>query len=183
MAVLKKRQAYQSATEIAAFAALLAREGVTSFLEIGSKYGGSLDVVARALPVGSRVVSVDLNRNGHRLGDCILALRRDGYRATLIAGDSRDRKTVDEVGKLAPFGAVFIDADHRTEAVLEDWKNYGPMAPVIAFHDVAWQRPPEWQGPRNGAPEAWRAIRRGHRFIEISHDTKGDYGIGVLWRS
>jgi hypothetical protein len=40
--------------------ALLQREGVRSYLEIGSKFGGSLWRVANSLPPGSRIVSVDL---------------------------------------------------------------------------------------------------------------------------
>jgi hypothetical protein len=43
-----------------AFAPLLVREGVTSYLEVGSKFGGSLWRAANALPKGSRIVSVDL---------------------------------------------------------------------------------------------------------------------------
>jgi predicted O-methyltransferase YrrM len=43
-------EAAQDPAEIAAFCALLAREGVASYLEVGAKFGGSLWRAALALP-------------------------------------------------------------------------------------------------------------------------------------
>ncbi|MCP6769556.1 hypothetical protein NL529_32390, partial [Klebsiella pneumoniae] len=50
----------QREEEFAWFVDLLTRERIGSYLEIGSKFGASLDRIARSMPKGSRVVSVDL---------------------------------------------------------------------------------------------------------------------------
>jgi predicted O-methyltransferase YrrM len=57
----------QVEAEIDGLADILVGEGVTSYLEIGSKFGGSLLRVAERLPAGSRIVSVDMP-NGTKPG-------------------------------------------------------------------------------------------------------------------
>jgi hypothetical protein len=174
----------QCEAEIDAFAALLAREGVKSYLEIGSKFGGSLWKVANALPVGSRVVSVDINVNGESLISTINRLKDAGYAAKLIVGDSTEPSTVFRTNLEAPFDAVFIDADHRPPAVWSDWRNYGPMARIVAFHDIGWFRTAAWTGKRIDVPQIWNEIKTAHRFEEIKLCPTGkNNGIGVLWRS
>ena len=54
-----RRTLLQNKREHDEFLAILKAEKVTSYMEIGSMYGGSLWKVAHALPKGSRVVSVD----------------------------------------------------------------------------------------------------------------------------
>ncbi len=174
----------QHPLEIATFAELLRSEGVKSYLEIGSKYGGSLKVVADALPIGSRVVSVDINVNGPHLANRIKELRGDGYDAHLIVGNSTHDTTIAEADALGPYDAVFIDADHKPPAVWSDWKHYGPMARIVAFHDIAWKRNPDWPGPWIRVPGIWNEIKQGYRFQEIKLCETGiNAGIGVLWRS
>lgn len=184
MAPPEAPKALQVDAEIDAFAALLAREGVRSYLEIGSKWGGSLWKVANALPKGSRVVSVDLNVNGEGLESTINRLKDIGYDAQMIVGDSTAPSTIFRAELLAPYDAIFIDADHRPPAVWADWHNYGPMGRIIAFHDIGWRRAPEWVGKRIGVPEVWAEIKKlGHRFEEFKLCPTGkNAGIGVLWR-
>ena len=69
---------------------VLVREGVLSFLEIGSKFGGSLWKIGSALPVGSRIVSVDLpqgtkawKESSKSLEKCIQDLKKLGQDAHL----------------------------------------------------------------------------------------------------
>ncbi len=175
-------KALQSEVEIAAFAALLAREGVRSYLEIGSKWGGSLWRVARALPKGSRIISVDINVNGESLVSTINRLKDEGYDARLIEGDSMLPATIFQAGLLAPYGAVFIDADHRPPGVWSDWNNYGPMAKIVAFHDIGWRRDSGNPKAKSIAvPEIWNEIKHGYRFEELTMGGKNN-GIGVLWR-
>lgn len=68
-----------------------------------------------------------------------------------------------------PFGAVFIDGDHSTEAVARDLRTAlsvaGPGAVVLA-HDTAY--PSVRQGLSEVHPDGWA-------FIHTTH------GIGVLW--
>src|SRR4051812_35305801 len=85
----------QVESEIAGLIDVLRDENVRSFLEIGSRFGGSLWRIANALPVGSRIVSCDSSRGmgGNKVGAmdslkaCIDHLCRIGYDAHLVVGD------------------------------------------------------------------------------------------------
>lgn len=180
----------QDEAEIAALADLFQREGVRSYLEIGSKFGGSLARIASVIPKGSRIVSVDMPngtkawRESHEaLERLILDLGAKGFDARVEFGDSQSPMTVKKVGWMAPFDAVFIDADHRLPGVTADWKNYGPMGRLVAFHDIAWRRARDWVGTRIDVPEFWNSIKGDYRHQEIKLCPTGkNNGIGVLWK-
>ncbi|TGT76727.1 MULTISPECIES: class I SAM-dependent methyltransferase [unclassified Mesorhizobium] len=180
----------QDDAEIDGLAELFAAEGVRSFLEIGSKFGGSLYRIAKRLPVGSRVVSVDLPKGTKawpqseaELKATVQRLQTQGYDARLIWGDSTSPDVVAKVMALGPFDAIFIDANHTLPFVQKDWANYGPMGRLIAFHDIAWKRAPTWEGVRIDVPEFWDQIKAGYRHQEFKFCPTGkNNGIGVLWR-
>lgn len=180
----------QNTIEIAAFIEILKREGVSRYLEIGSKHGGSLWRIANALPGGSRIVSVDLphgdgsfKESQGPLEECVAALKAKGHDAHLILGDSTDAGVVEQVKALAPFDACFIDANHTLPYVTKDWENYGPMCRIVAFHDIGWKARPEPSKKMPiEVPQLWSAIKGGYRHDEINLDPR-DNGIGVLWRS
>jgi hypothetical protein len=186
-----RTKALQVEAEIARFAEIMVAEGVRSYLEIGSKFGGSLWRVARSLPVGSRIVSVDLPRgtkvwpeSERSLMACIAELCRLGYDARVIWGSSTDPDIIARVRRLGPFDAAFIDGDHRLPGLTMDWENYGPMARVIGFHDISWRRAPEWVGTRIDVPEWWNEHKDISRHEEIRLCPTGkNNGIGVLWRT
>lgn len=190
--------AAQDEQEITAFADLLTSEGVKSYLEIGSKFGGSLWRAANALPKGSRIVAVDLPAgtkawpaSRKSLAACIEKLIELGYDAHLIWGNSMDPAVINRVRALGPFDACLIDADHRWDqsnpepnGVQADFLNYGPMCRMVAFHDLAWKRAPEWVGTRIDVPEFWASIKGDYERTEefIFCPTGKNNGIGVLWR-
>jgi predicted O-methyltransferase YrrM len=175
----------QREEEMAWFAALLAREGVRSYLEIGSKFGGSLERVALALPRGSRIVSVDLptEKSGSEaaLKTCATALWPD-YDVRLFRGDSTAPEIIASAAALGPYDAVFIDANHTLPYVTKDWENYGPMARIVAFHDIAFVQKPEGRYKGIEVPQFWESIKAGYRHEECKLDGPHN-GIGVLWRS
>ena len=176
-------KALQAEAEIEAFCDLLAREGVRSYLEIGSKFGGSLWRVAHALPKGSRIVSLDQNVNGPELQECINELNGAGYDAWLIPLLSTSPEAVHRAKELGPYDALFIDGDHKPPGVWNDWNKFGPMARIVAFHDIGWKRAPEWVGKRIDVPGIWDQIKQGHKYEEIKLCPTGkNNGIGVLWR-
>jgi hypothetical protein len=192
-------EAAQDEAEITAFCNLLAGEGVRSYLEVGSKFGGSLWRVANALPVGSRIVSVDMpggtkawTASRKSLTECVAELNRRGYDAQVIWGNSTDPKLIEEVRALGPFDAMLIDADHRWDrtnpkpnGVQADFVNYAPMGRIVAFHDLAWKRAPTWVGTPINVPEFWDSIKGDYEKTQeiILCPTGKNNGIGVLWRT
>lgn len=179
----------QDLKELDFFIEVLQREGVRRYLEIGSKHGGSLWRIARALPVGSRIVSVDLPHGDRSfkesqkpLEECVSALMQLGYDAYLLLGDSTDPDVVKDVSELGPFDCCFIDANHTEPYVRADWKNYGQLARIVAFHDIGWQpRPEPSKKMPIEVPQVWKEIKVGFHHQEIRMCPR-DNGIGVLWR-
>ncbi len=162
---------------------LFVGEGVGSYLEIGSKFGGSLDFIARSLPKGSRIVSVDLPgekaESKKSLVSVIEKLNADGYDAHLILGDSTAPEIVEKVRALGPFDAVFIDANHLLHYVMKYFENFGPMGNIVAFHDIGYVAKPE-RPKEIEVPQFWNSIKGGYRHEECKLDN-GHNGIGVLW--
>ncbi len=182
--------AAQDPDEIAAFCALLAREGVRSYLEIGSKFGGSLWRVGEALAPGARIVSVDMPGGTKAWKDSEVSLKachaaladKFGHETHAIWGDSSAWAIIGAVEALGPFDAILIDADHRLPGVTRDWLTYGPMGRIVAFHDLAWRRAPDWVGTRIDVPQLWASIKDAYRHEEIICCPTGkNNGIGVLW--
>lgn len=185
-------QTSQVESEIVGFIDLLRREKVTRFLEVGSRFGGSLWRIANALPKGSLIVSCDSGRGmgGNKPGattslkECVKLLSKAGYDAHLVVGDSQVPLTIAQVRQFAPFDAVFLDADHELLGVTRDWKHYGRMSRIVAFHDVGWIKPPDYQNSKVvRVPELWDDLKAKYRHEEfIDYSTGATMGIGVLWR-
>jgi predicted O-methyltransferase YrrM len=190
----------QNKTEINALIDLFRKENVRSYLEIGSKFGGSLWLIANALPLGSRIVSVDLphgdtsfKENEEPLRQCVNEIKRRGYDCHLIIGDSTNASVIEKVSILGPYDAVFIDANHTTPYVTKDWQNYSGMGKIIAFHDIAFLREAGMDAGKKPiqVPQFWNEIKTKYRHVEIKHEPirgnvgrrKCDNGIGVLWPS
>lgn len=185
----------QVESELAWFIEILKRENVTSFLEVGSRYGGSLWRIAQeALPKGAKIVSCDSGKGmgGRKPGAadslqaCIRLLQRDGYDAHLVVGDSQTPSIIKEVYKFAPFDAIFIDADHELRGVTLDWKNYSQMVKkdgIVAFHDIGWVLPENYLNSKKvEVPEFWAGVKDSYRSEEcIDRSTGVTMGIGVLW--
>src|SRR5688572_14797740 len=147
MSMKWERKILQNRLEMDWFCKLIRQEGVTSYLEIGCKHGGSLGYVAtKGLPSGSRVVAVDLphgdvsfKESQPPLEECCEALRSWGYDVHLFIGDSTDPEIIEKVRALGPFDLCFIDANHTEPYVRRDWASYGQMARIVAFHDINWK--------------------------------------------
>lgn len=181
----------QDITEFNQFIKLIMVHEVTSYLEIGSKHGGSFWRISTALPKGSRVVSVDLphgdgsfKNSEPNLKACVAELKRRGYDAHLFLSDSTNAQTVERVRSLSPFDLVFIDGNHTAPYVRADWKNYGPMSNMVAFHDIGYV-PLEHKDPKKlpiDVPGFWKELKSEHEHVEIRNCAAAN-GIGVLWRT
>jgi len=180
-----KYKPLQHDAEFEEFAALMRGENVRSYLEIGAKYGGSLWLAAEVLPKGSRIVAVDIENertNGY-LNECVNELRLRGYDAHLFLNDSTDPQVVAKVKELAPFDVCFIDGNHTLDYVRRDWENYGPMARMVAFHDVGWDVSKNGKPGKLSidVPTFWNKLKIGYRHREIKLDA-GNNGIGIIWQ-
>ena len=156
---------------------IIVRRRVTSYLEIGSKYGGSLIRVAAAMPIGSKIVSVDLE--GRDIWKQTTQQLGKHWVAYGMKGDSTMPMMVKAVQLLGPFDVVFIDGGHDEATVRADWANYGPMGKIIAFHDISWVK-----GTRDiviDVPKVWAELKTQYRTKEYREE-KTDNGIGVLFR-
>lgn len=180
----------QDRGEFDRFVKLMRAEGIRSYLEVGSKHGGSLWRMATSLPIGSRIVSVDLphgdtsfKESQPHLEACVAELKRRGYDTHLFLGSSLDLSIIESVRALGPFDLCFIDANHTEPFVRADWANYGPMARRVAFHDIGWiPRPEPSKKMPIEVPKVWNEIKQGFDHKEIRACPR-DNGIGVLWRT
>ena len=162
-------------------------KGCTSILEIGSRYGHTLDLMARTTPF-KKVVAVDLpgiypwgEDSEKELKIKIQRLREDGYDAHLFIGDSSNEDIVSSVFELGPFDMVFIDGDHHYEGVLSDWRNYGHLGKTVVFHDIVQPKPDERQ-----ELEVWKLWQSLNGDKEEFVGVNSKMGLGVLrqcsWR-
>jgi predicted O-methyltransferase YrrM len=183
----------QHPDEIRDFVEFLKGKQIKSYLEIGSKFGGALWLVTRIMPKGSRVVAVDLpnshwgrSESEQSLQDCFKRLKLEGFDAHLFLGNSTHPGIIESVRKLAPYDAIFIDANHTEPYVRKDFEHYGRLAPILCFHDIAWDNPTPPGRMAIEVPKVWKEIKNLFHeeadFQEIRHDNKHN-GIGIMqWR-
>lgn len=145
------RRASQRADELLPFIDFLKDRCVRSYLEIGARHGDTFYHVMKSLPKGSLGIAVDLpggawgvESSRYALDEAADELRDMGYRIATIYGDSTTdfvkESVFEALNWYEPHGAidaVLIDGDHRYEGVSADWRIWGGMAPIVAFHDIA----------------------------------------------
>jgi hypothetical protein len=138
--------------------------GMTSFLEIGARYGDDLKSFARLLQGrANRIVVIDkpgaewgAKGSEKELRENVRSLQKSGYDVHLFIGDSQDPEIIFAVNALGPFDFTFIDGDHRYEGVKADWEVYGPMSKKVAFHDI--QKPTSPGNAEMGVYKLWNEL-------------------------
>jgi predicted O-methyltransferase YrrM len=176
----------QHLDEIEEFLNLLNSESVRSYLEIGISHGFTFRYVGNGLPVGAQMVGVDYHGvwTPH-LRKTMDLLNERGQGAEIVWGDSTDPDVVEKVRKRGPYDCVLIDGDHSYETVALDWSNYGPMARMVAFHDIDAEHSPKWSGKkfrnRFGVPRFFNELKHKYRHVKIISKTQPGMGIGVVW--
>lgn len=178
---------FQMADELDRFLSLIKDCDVRSFLEIGSRDGGTFHAVMSSLPAGSKGVAVDLpgeawgkGSSGPRLQEAVDDLKTRGYDVSAIFGDSRSPVVIEQVIRHGPFDAILIDGDHRYDGVKADWETYSDIGWLIAFHDIAG----DGYSVRDGTAvievgRLWKEIRDNYDHFEIIAD-RSIMGIGVI---
>jgi predicted O-methyltransferase YrrM len=116
---------------------------VRTYLEIGTRDGGSLDVVLANAPNLVDVTCCDTwgseyggsGRGGHEHIDALLALHGYAGRVRFLDGDSK--QTVPTLRE--QFDLILVDGDHSAEGGMADLKNCWPLVAsggCLAFHDI-----------------------------------------------
>ncbi len=152
-------------------------KGAKSVLEIGSCHGNSLRLFAPHLASGAIIRSIDIGdgTDWHEeqtwppLLKTISDLQKQGFDARVNLRNSKAPDAVKWAEFWAPYDFVFIDGDHSYDGVKADWLNYGPMAPLVGFHDIAYQ-------PRE-VKRLWAEIKATHDTEEI---VRSRMGIGLV---
>lgn len=184
-------KACQLEDELAAFLQIVIDLQPRSILEIGLCFGGVFRIWHKASAKLERLVGIELHppewmtrtngENDHLTpgGDCLI-----------IQADSQLIQTRDRVRQFCPDGIdlIFIDGDHRYEAVTLDFALYHDLVSdcgVIALHDIcsdSLQRCGIKGGADSGGvPQFWKEIRGLYDWQELILDESQDgYGIGVL---
>lgn len=181
------RKASQNENELSGLIHMFKVEQVRSYLEIGAREGDTFYDIVSSLPVGSSALAVDLpggmwgkSTTGKQLERAAAALRTKGYTVGVILGDSTSDKTISAVRTCGPFDAALIDGDHRYAGAKSDWENYGPLARLVAFHDIVGQGQREKvHGNEVEVPRLWAEIKAtGRHWVEFV-DEGSLMGIGV----
>ena len=156
-----------------------------TYLEIGTRAGGSFWAIGQALAPGAVMVSVDLpggpwglmhSQQPKRL--VAETLRARGHVVYEIEGDSHApavRGQVREVLAGRAVDVLFIDGDHTLAGVRADWRDYAPLVRpggLVVFHDLILSA--EFPDCRVGL--LWQELAP--QFA--SRDVVAQYGIGWL---
>ena len=182
-------KAVQLEAEFAPFLDLVKKEGISSYLEIGTARGDTFHEVVSQMPKESKAVAVDYPENGwglsgsqYQLRQVSKDLKKKGYEVNIIWGDSRHSGVIQNALKYAPYDLVFIDGDHTYEGVKADWENYGHLGRIVAFHDIADPGIPNDKGEVIEVKKFWDEIKVNYRHIEfIDENARFPMGIGVLY--
>lgn len=181
------RRPSQDESELRGFIQLLRDRGVTRYLEIGARHGDTFHEVMTSLPTGSVGVAVDLpgglwgtEKSRNSLKAVVTDLKAKGYQASFVFGNSQTEATRKLIAGRGPFDAILIDGDHTLPGVMADWRNYGGMAPIVAFHDIVGTGQAEKvEGNPVEVPILWERIKAAHEVVEFV--TSGSrMGIGVV---
>lgn len=165
-------------------------EGAKSYLEVGTRNGGTFNVVMRSMPKGSRGVAIDLPGglwgvdSLPDLESVTVALRADGYDIHVLLGDSTAPEIIEQARRLGPFDLALIDGDHRYDGVKADWLNYGPMCETVVFHDIAGDRQKAQDALLHvDVPRLWREIKSTEVHTREVIGRRSKMGLGIVQRA
>jgi predicted O-methyltransferase YrrM len=162
----------QDPPEFAGWLVFLAKNGVRSYLEIGTSTGGSFCVVDSYL----RAVVPGYERS---VGYDRTAKMRDWdqYKAKFPTAEFRHASSENiDLGK-ERFDAAFVDARHLEHWVMQDHEKVRHNCRIVGFHDIVLQG--------STVDKAWARIKAGaknsYEFINPETPPEARCGIGVVW--
>ena len=134
-------------------------------VEIGTYFGGSVKLWRDTFKP-TTLITIDIKAWASPIDD-----------VEYVIGSSHDKP--DEVKKLLKgkeIDFLFIDGDHRAEAVTKDFELYLPLVRqggLIMFHDVIYRN------AENDVPTLWKEIKRNYNYVEIAMNNNTT-GVGII---
>ena len=138
-------------------------------VEIGIKEGGNLKILSTHLDESGLAIGIDPRKE--------IPWKMDDSKCPVhhIKGDSHWTHTWKEFQKILgdrQVDVLFIDGDHSTEGMLQDFIDYSPFVRtggIIAVHDIYYLEP---------VAEAWKQVPGSKRFE--SERNQSSIGIGFI---
>jgi hypothetical protein len=163
-------------------------------LEIGSYFGYSLHHWLYYSAKNAKIVSIDLpisefcGQSDPRVPvqEYVIAnewkvwTKRNNNKLFLIQNSSQLESTREKSINLInneKFDFVFIDGDHRYEAVKTDFEMYLPTVKsggIIALHDIGYAE-------EGGVHQLWDEIKSGFKHKELRLHPNNEKGIGIIF--
>lgn len=164
-----------------------------NILEIGSYFGSSLHHWLYYSAENARVISIDLPisefcgpydprvpvQEFAIQNEWKLWTKRNKNKLHLIQQSSQLESTKKEVEKLLNgelLDFLFIDGDHRYEAVKNDLEMYLPLVRKggkVALHDINYAE-------EGGVHKLWDDIKENYRYMELRFHPQKEKGIGII---
>lgn len=130
------------------------RGRAASYLEIGTRYGGTFAFTAeyfRRFSGLKRAVGIDLLP-----APLMEAISTDRPEWSFIVGNSHDPAVRDGVAAMGPYDVILIDGDHFYDGCKADLDFCIGLGNAIALHDIVDQN------FDNGVPKAWAEFKAQH---------------------
>ena len=176
---------WQYPNQFAPYLATLSGLGISSYLEIGVRHGGTflitVEYLSRFRPlikaIATDVVDSPFIRRQLR--------RRRGMR--FVLADSQQPEFRRFVEREGPFDLVLIDAAHFERTAQHDLESVKPHANVVVMHDIVSQACPGvgavWNRFRREGAGEWEFAEFTEQYDDVLERQGGAYlGIGVAMR-
>lgn len=169
---------WQYPVQFAPYLVELSKHGIGSYLEIGTRHGGTFAITVEYL---RRFGTIDWAVGLDLMPAPGLARYAAQHREVEhVTADSRSAAFRKVVEQRAPIDLALIDGDHSEVGCRADFELLAPHARILAFHDIANEMVP-------GVGAVWREIRDGMadryaclEFIDQYPDVHARTGQGLL---
>lgn len=173
--IVKANKASQDPEELKELLGLIIRSEIKTVLEIGTHLGYSGANWYRAFE-DAKIIGIEKE---------IPKFHDNQWWDNLIFNDSHDEETLETVkdflldienNVIRSVDLLFIDGDHRYEAVKKDYEMYSPLVQAggfIVFHDVILKDHPEVE-----VYKFWEEVKQNYdEFVTIHHGVGTGYGV------